>query len=580
MHQQISILNLVERPSALTKFGVWLMDKVMGVAKMNSLYHQHKMCGLSKEAFSDKLFELLALELEGIAELQNRIPKDGPVVIASNHPFGGIEGVVLARAIGEVRPDIKVLANKGLGIFSELTDFFIFTNPLSANDPKNAPSLRQCIAHVKNGNSLLIFPAGRVSHFDHEDGRLVEHDWNKIVGKLAGIADSAYLPVFVSGKNSDWFYRIEKVYFKLRMFLLGRELLNKQGNKIQIAAGLPVPQKLLKTDNNDAKADLCRALSYAQDASWHYEWPEDAILENKPLADPINRQTIQDEIDALPNEQHLVSFKSYDVYYGYQSQIPMIVTEIARLRELVFREHNEGSGEPIDTDNFDATYTHLFIVNRNDGQIIGAYRMGQTDLLQEKYGREGLYLNKMFNFKDNFINQREPCVELGRSFLVPEYQGSFHGLFLLWRGLSTFVCKYPRYRTFYGTVSISKLYDPRSVSLIEEVLIDKNADIDVVPHNKFEFDLHPELKKYCRQEDRTQQLSAFLKSIETDGKDIPVLAKQYQKMGARFHALGIDKSFNHTPGLMLSVDFPNAPDKLLKLYAGEGWREYKAYKAE
>ncbi|MFC3122278.1 lysophospholipid acyltransferase family protein [Agaribacter flavus] len=580
MHQQISILNLVEQPSALTKFGVWLMDQVMGIAKMNALYQQHNMHGLSKEAFSDKIVELLSLELEGIQDLQNKVPADGPVVIASNHPFGGIEGVILARAISEVRPDLKVLANKGLGIFSELSDYFIFTNPLSANDPKNAPSLRQCISHVREGNSLLIFPAGRVSHFDHQGKRIVEHDWNKIVGKLAGQANCAYLPVFVSGKNSDWFYRIEKVYFKLRMFLLGREILNKRGDKIRVSTGYPVASKYLAADNNDEKAELCRALSYAQDAAWRYEWPADKVIQLKPIAAPENKQQIAEEISQLPKEQHLVSFKSYDVYYAMQSQAPTIVNEIARLREIVFREHNEGSGEPIDTDEFDATYTHLFIVNRDNHDIIGAYRMGRTDLLQEKFGKKGLYLSKMFDFKSNFVNQREPSIELGRSFVVPEYQGSYHGLFLLWRGLGSFVCKFPQYRTFYGTVSISKLYDPRSVRLIEEVLIDHNATIDVTPYNSFEFDLHPELHQFCRSKNRKEELSALLQSIESDGKDIPILAKQYRKMGARFHALGIDKSFNHTPGLLLSVDFPNTPDKLLKLYAGEGWLTYRNYQAE
>ena len=116
-----------------------------------------------KEDFSDKLIQILALDIHGIAELQGKIPRSGPVVIASNHPFGGIEGVILARIIGEVRPDLKVLANRGLGIFKEISEYFIFTNPLSPNDPKNGPSLRQCFKHVQSQGALLIFPAGKVS---------------------------------------------------------------------------------------------------------------------------------------------------------------------------------------------------------------------------------------------------------------------------------------------------------------------------------------------------------------------------------------------------------------------------------
>jgi len=113
------------------------------------------------------------------------------------------------------------------------------------------------------------------------------------------------------------------------------------------------------------------------------------------------------------------------VYYAYQHQAPKTVHEIARLRELVFREHNEGSGESIDTDKFDATYIHLFAVKTDSMKIIGAYRMGLTDKLIEEQGVDGLYLNKMFKFGEQFINQKQAAMELGRSFLIPEFQGSY-----------------------------------------------------------------------------------------------------------------------------------------------------------
>ncbi|MGQ8366152.1 lysophospholipid acyltransferase family protein [Glaciecola sp. 1036] len=582
---RISIANLVTHPTPLTKFGLWLMDRVMGVRQMDLLYQQHQMQGLSKEAFSDKLIEVLELELCGIAQLQQRIPASGPVVIASNHPFGGIEGVVLARAICEVRPDLKVLANRGLGIFKELSDYFIFTNPLSVNDPQNAPSLRQCISHVDKGNALLLFPAGRVSHLNRENNQLVENDWNKVVAKLACRDNCQFVPVFVDGKNSSLFYKIERVYFKLRMFLLGRELLNKRGFKMQIATGNPVPANLFPDTNIANNSSLCRALSYAHDPSWHYDWPEDKAVAYKPLLSPIDKDILVNEIQALPQEQALVSFKTYQVYYGYQAQMPNVVTEIARLRELVFRQHNEGSGEPIDTDEFDATYTHLFIFDSAQKQIIGAYRMGQTDRLLAQQGLEGLYLHKMFDFSSQFINRQQPCLEMGRSFLIPEYQGSFQGLLLLWRGIGAFASKFPQYRTLYGTVSISKLYNPKSVKLIESVLINQDKEQGVKARTPFSFELHSEISAYLRKMNMTQTstqeksklLSCFLKSIELDGKDVPILVKQYQKMGAEFHELGIDKSFNHTPGLLLSVNLAQAPTKLLKLYLGENYQAYVDY---
>lgn len=538
------------------------------------------MEGLSKEAFADKLIALLELQISGIDELKQKIPKSGPVVIASNHPFGGIEGVILARVISEVRPDLKVLANKGLGIFPELKEYFIFTNPLSEKDPQNGPSLRKCIKHVKNDGALLLFPAGRVSYYQADKKAISEHLWNKIVGRLLDVDKCQFVPVFVNGTNSKLFYRLGRIYFRLRMLLLAREILNKTGAHIALNVGNPIKSRLVKGQNHQQKADICRLLSYSQDNRWQYQWPADKVLEQQPLLQAIDAELIAKEINALPSNQLLCSNGNYEVYFGYQSQMPNVVTEIARLRELVFRELNEGSGEPLDTDEFDATYTHLCIVE-NKSKIMGAYRMGRTDKLIAESGLDGLYLHKMFSFEPDFINRQTPCLEMGRSFLIPEFQGSFQGLLLLWRGICAFVMQFPQYRTLYGTVSISKLYNPKSVKLIEQYLIKDAYRESVVPRDAFEFNSHQEFSHYAAKQEVknnvADNLDAMLTAIEHDGKSIPILAKQYLKMGAKFHALGIDTSFNHTPGLLLSVHLPSSPEKQLKLYMGKDFAEYLNY---
>ena len=574
----ISINNLVSQASPLTRALIKGLDSALGIARMDHLYKLHKMQGLSKEAFADKLIALLQLDISGIEEVQNKIPKTGPVVIASNHPFGGIEGVILARVIGQVRPDIQVLANKGLAIFQELRDYFIFTNPLSEKDPQNGPSLRKCIRHVSSGGALLLFPAGRVSYYQADKKAISEHTWNKIAGRLVGIDNCQFVPIFVDGVNSKWFYRLGRVYYRLRMLMLARELLNKTGAKVGLHAGSAVKQRLIKGENFQAKSDFCRGLTYAQDPKWRYTWPADNVTHMQPLLSPVEPELIAAEIAALPSFNKLVQMKGYTVYFGYQADLPNVVKEIARLREMVFRQHNEGSGDAIDTDAFDATYTQLFIVEDSSHKIMGAYRMGLTDKLIEKQGLDGLYLHKMFDFKPEFLNRQHPCMEMGRSFLIPEFQGSYYGLLLLWRGICAFASKFPKYRTLYGTVSISKLYDPRSVKLIEALMTSADNSRHVYPRHPFGFELHPEIAALHQTQNLQPNLSALLLSIEKDGKDIPVLAKQYQKMGAKFHALGIDTSFNHTPGLLLSVHLPSAPERLLKLYFDNKYQDYLAFK--
>lgn len=571
MEKQLSINNLfgANQLNKWQQHGIRVLDKLLGISKMNALYCQHNMQGLSKEAFADKLLEVLNINVIGEQAILDKIPKTGPLVIASNHPFGGIEGVILARAISKVRPDLKVLANQGLKLFDELQPYFIFTNPLSEKDPRNGPSLRNCLQHVKNGNALLMFPAGRVSYYQTNKKRISEHGWNRIIKRLCAIENASYLPVFVNGQNSPWFYRLGRVYYRLRMLMLARELLNKEGETVHLDCGFAV------SGNKVSSPELARVLSYTQSRTWQSNWPADATVAHQPLLSVVNKSRISEELKSLPIEQKLVTHKNYEIYYGWQSQLSYTVTEIARLRELVFRQHNEGSGLPLDTDDFDATYTHLFAYDTDNQEIVGAYRMGQTDKLMEQNGLSGIYLNKMFRFGPEFVNQKSPCLELGRSFLIPRLQRSHIGLFLLWRGIGAFVCKFPHYRTLYGTVSISKLYDPRSVKLIEHAYVEKTAD--VTARLDFEKTLHPEIAEYAEQNDLKNDIPAFLQSLEIDGKGIPILQKQYLKLGAKCHCLGIDESFNHTPGLLLSTDLTKVPVKLLKLYLGKYFQDYLDY---
>ncbi|MBT0586983.1 lysophospholipid acyltransferase family protein [Alteromonas oceanisediminis] len=566
MSKSISLNNLSPASSSnvVVRTCLRVLDWLLGIRKMDRLYQSHRMQGLSKEQFADSLIKLLDIRVEGEAELLDKIPRQGPVVLASNHPFGGIEGVILARAISRVRPDLKVLANQGLRLFTELQDYFIFTNPLKEKDPRNGPSLRQCLQHVKQGKALLMFPAGRVSYYQADKKRVSEHTWNRVIARLCHSPDCLFVPIFVSGRNSALFYRLGRIYYRLRMLMLARELLNKRGATVRLDAGFAVKGHLVDSPEH------CRALSYAQAAHWQQPWPPDTVGELNPLAEPTHVGSIETELAQLPVEQRLHQHKHFSIYYAWQHQAPNTVREIARLREYVFRQHNEGSGEPLDTDRFDASYTHLFVFDELEREIVGAYRMGQTDrLLAEANGDlNALYLNRMFEFDPTFVNRREPALEMGRSFLIPRLQRSHIGLFLLWRGIGAFVCQFPQYRTLYGTVSISKLYDMRSVALIEKAHVTPSADAR--PRHALNKAVHAEVAEFYAHTSPVTTLSSFLRSLESDGKDIPVLMRQYLKMGATFHCLGIDPSFNHTPGMLLSVDLPKAPEKLKRLYLGEG----------
>lgn len=556
-----------------------LLDRLLGIKKLNNLYVEKNFSGLDKQDFSEKLLDALGVKILSADKILKKIPKTGKCIVVCNHPYGMVEGVIIANLLTNYRSDTKVMANIALKVFTEINDYFIFANPLKPQAAINSTAIKQCYRHVENDGLLVIFPAGRVSFYQSEKKIITDGHWNRLAVNIADKAQSPILPLFISGTNSTLFHSLGRVYYRFRLLMLAREMFKLENRQITISANnLITPKQLATYSNSEMKNNLLRMQCYLNDLQYFQAWPQDDIKKSmSPVADKTFSSLLESELKNLPEIQNLLTFKHYAVYYGYQAQMPNCVKEITRLRELTFRDLDEGSGEPYDTDKFDATYMHLFIYDHNNNQITGAYRIGQTDILQKQGGLEQLYLSQMFNFKSEFINQQEPCLEMGRSFIIASEQKSYHSLLLLWKGIGAYVSQNPRYRTFYGTVSLSKQYDPRSVAIMEKIMV--NEPVGVTAKTAFTGKLHPEVTQFIEQNTvKLEELSSITSAIEEDGKDIPVLLKQYHKLGANFHCVAIDTNFNQTPGLLLSVHFPSAPEKLLKLYLGDNKAEYLAHK--
>lgn len=556
-----------------------LLDQLLGINKLRKIYQDHQLSGLEKQDFSKQLLKALGVNIRGEDDVLSKLPKSGRCIVVCNHPYGMIEGIIIAHLLTAYRPDTKIMANVGLKIFKEINDYFIFANPLKPKSPINTSAIKQCFNHINNEGLLVIFPAGRVSFYQKEKQRISDGHWNRLAIQIASKTDTAILPVFISGTNSQIFHFLGRIYYRFRLLMLAREMFKMQQHEISLKTNNIIDNKQLEAFKSTEKQNnFVRLQCYLNDEKYFSAWPQSAAKDPllfKAILAQSDSEKMKKELSALPTEQHLLDFKSFSVYYGYKRQIPSCVREITRLREITFRPLNEGSGEACDGDKFDATYMHLFVFDHKENEIIGAYRIGQTDLLQQQKDKSALYLSQMFNFDPTFINQQQPCLEMGRSFIIAKHQNSFYGLLLLWKGIGAFVCKNPRYRTLYGTVSLSKTYDPRSISLIDKVMVTKTLGVSA--KTAFKGSLHPEVDEFIAKEPLTiQQLSALISGIETDKKEVPILLKQYHKLGAVFHCTGIDTNFNQTPGLLLSVNLPKAPDKLLKLYLGKDRAKYLA----
>jgi len=572
------------------KIFFYLIDRLVGLDQLKKFYLESNLPGLEKKTFSSRLLNQLDVSIYGKESLLEKLPASGGCILVSNHPYGMVEGVILANIVNSKRKDTKIMANVGLKIFKEIEDYFIFADPLNPKSPINISAIKKSFKHVKNGGVLVIFPAGRVSFYQKETSSISDGKWNRIAVQIGLKTNAPILPVFISGCNTPLFHWLGRVYYRFRLLMLVREMLKLKGKNIKLETNGLITNKLLDVFETSKQKNLfIRAQCYLNDERYIRAWTECETNDHyQDIVEPNDPDKLEIEIEQLPSTQTLLSFKSFKVYFSYYDQTPNCVDEIARLREVTFRKLNEGSGESSDTDTFDKTYTHLFIYDHKNRQIIGAYRMGQTDRLfghpnlskaaLRKPDLKKLYLSQMFDFDHGFVNLTQPCLEMGRSFIIESHQNSYHGLLLLWKGIGAFVSLHPQYRILYGTVSLSKIYDTRSVALINEILVNNRNNKEkskVLAKNPFNFTLSPEINHYLSLNKlNLEQLSAFVMSIEKDGKDIPVLLKQYHKLNAEFHCVAIDKKFNNTPGLLLSVHLPSAPDNLLKLYLGKKKQAY------
>ena len=297
-----------------------------------------------------------------------------------------------------------------------------------------------------------------------------------------------------------------------------------------------------------------------------------------PLAPETELFRIEAELKRLPADQCLVTHRDFRVYYGSAQQLPATLREITRLRELTFRLFEEGSGQELDSDVYDHSYLHLFIWDARAHAIVGAYRLGRTDLIRAQSGDAGVYLAQMFDFDDAFW-AGSAMLEIGRSFVVPAYQKSHSSLYLLWAGIGQFLVQHPQYRRLYGVVSISRVYDGRTSAVVRDALVEPSAAIR--PKAPYRPELGATWQAYLERRSpiAMQDVSKLVRVLEDDKRDVPVLIKHYHKLGARFLEAAVDAKFNNTPGLLLRLDVAAMPERYIRTYlrdgAGDylGWRE-------
>ncbi len=289
---------------------------------------------------------------------------------------------------------------------------------------------------------------------------------------------------------------------------------------------------------------------------------------------PEDAKLLLAEVEALPAEQRLLGTAEYSVFAARSWQMPHLMNEIGRLREIAFRAVGEGTGKSCDVDRFDSYYEHLFVWHHERREVVGAYRIGKVDEILKIFGKKGLYTSTLFHFKKSLFKDFGAALELGRSFVRAEYQKTPWALFLLWKGIGQFILRHPQYRTLFGPVSISNSYQPISQQLMVEFLAEQNFAPELARYVKARRPFLAELNQprslpissLCKTID---EVSAFISNLEDDNKGVPVLLRQYLKLGAKVIGFNVDADFCNSLDALIVVDLHKTDKRILERILGE-----------
>jgi len=553
-------------------------DGALALSRLDDVYRDVAVANPDLLPFWDRALQSLNVATDLSAGDLDAIPRTGPLVIVANHPFGGVDGLALLSVLKRVRADVRVFGNQWLQLIPDLRDALISVDAFGGAGAvgANASAVRKGLRWLTAGHALAVFPAGEVSHLEWRHRAVTDPPWHRAAGRLAHISGATIVPVFFHGANSRLFQAAGLVDRRLRTLLLPREVLKRRGSVVRLTVGSPIsPAQINRFETPDDVTSYLRARTFVLRGRSVATAPRRRLTPpGRPLAHPQSRLDLRREVAALPPERRLLESTPYSVWLTTRAIAPHVVDEIGRLREVTFRQAGEGTGQPTDLDAFDDHYLHLFVWDDGRGEVVGAYRIGKTDDIVPRFGAAGLYTQTLFHLRAGFLDHVGPALELGRSFVRPEYQREFAPLMLLWKGIGQIVANDPRYARLFGAVSISRDYATLSQQLLLTFLETTRKDhalaASVLPRHAPAIrprlaDLPDFARSVANSPDRVDDL---VREVERSERGMPVLLRQYLKLGAKVVGFNVDPAFADVLDALMVVDLRTAEQGLLRKYLG------------
>ena len=555
-----------------------LAYRVLRLKRANSI--QAKYADLKGADFAKAVLEEIGVRYEIEPDVLSSIPSEGGFITVSNHPYGGVDGLILMAELGSVRPDFKILTTYFMSLIPSLRDSFIPVDNFRSGGAKSVQGIKMALGHLSEGLPLGLFPAGEVSTWQHGAQRTskgkkrVTEDipWAGNVVKLARKTGFPIIPVYFDGEDSRMFHILGQIHPRLRTARLVKELFNKEGAFIKVRIGKPITTAETASLDLESYGKYLRSRCYALETRTLPEVSHEAVEIRQELAAPVDPALIRADVEAIADRQ-LFEYGDYRVYFIKAQEAPHLMEEIYRLREETFRRIGEGTGNANDTDLYDSYYRHLVLWNVPEGEIAGAYRMGfGSEILEEHGGIDGLYTASLFRYMDGARKFVEHGIELGRSFIREKYQKDTHTLRLLFAGLIVGSLKCPGSQWFIGPVSISNdfpdFYKSMIVHFMETAVPMPGREDIALPTFPFEENsLRVCLDDLLKPAKGNIDALNRIMGVVSDGMyRVPVLIRKYVNGGARVVCFNVDPLFSYSLDALVFMNFPDFPRETLRTY--------------
>ncbi len=541
--------GFAERAPIIRNSTLSLLRKITREQEINAFLREHQ--GQRGIDFIDRIFEYFNFSYSVSQRERNNIPAQGRVVIVANHPIGSLDGLALLRLVSEVRKDVKIVANDMLMTFEPLHDILLPLDNMTRGAYKQ--SYKNIIQALNSDQAIIIFPAGEVSRASPAGIR--DGKWQSGFLHFARKAKAPILPIFVSAKNSLLFYSASMLFKPLGTALLAHEMFNKRSAEIKFRVGEMIPYHALESDKLTDKALTKRLKKHLYKIG---KGKNPIFITEKTIAHPEDRAALKKE---LKNAQLIGSTRdNHRIYMCDYDRHPSVLREIGRLRELTFRLVGEGTGSRRDLDKYDHHYRHLVLWDEEKLTIAGAYRLGEAGNIAARQGIKGLYTADLFNYQSEIKHYLPEGLELGRSFVHPDYWGKA-SLDYLWQGIGAYVKHNSNIRYMFGPVSMSAQYPKALRDMLVFYYQKFYSREEPLADGKHPYQLEENALIALQQQfahlNREQGFELLQKAFAEQGCKIPVLYKQYAALfeegGWQLLGFSVDSEFgNCLDGLFMA----------------------------